>query len=77
MARKSAVAPVPECGRPKPSRGSDMIERRIWNAAIDSLPNRWFHPCAHEVLRERLLARQGRRGTPATRPWPIKAKDSA
>jgi hypothetical protein len=56
VARKSAAAlstaPVPGSGRPSPPRGSDAIERHIWNAVVDSLPDRWCNPSAQEVLRQ-------------------------
>jgi hypothetical protein len=50
--RRSLHPPVPGSGRPKPPRGSDAIERRIWNAVVDSLPDRWCDPSAQEVLRQ-------------------------
>jgi hypothetical protein len=43
---------VPGSGRPKPPRGSDAVERRIWNAVVDSLPDRWCDPSAQEALRQ-------------------------
>ena len=50
--RRSLHPPVPGSGRPKPPRGSDAVERRIWNAVVDSLPDRWCDPSAQEVLRQ-------------------------
>ena len=56
MARKSAAtlstAPVPGSGRPNPPRGSDAIERSIWSAVVNSLPDRWCDASAQEVLRQ-------------------------
>jgi hypothetical protein len=42
---------VPGSGRPKPPRGLDALERRIWRDVIDALPSHWVDRAGAQILR--------------------------